>query len=553
MIRLFEIPELLCLICEQSQRSDLARLLTTSRLFFECAVPFVWRDLPESAPMILLKLLPNADTYLDNRLNATLVETQIQNLKPLDAQSLVRFNLYAAYVKRIIRHRRNKQSNVAWDRLLKLVDARPILPNLEILRISLSVAPYLKSISTHSAVSYLGPYLSPNLYEIDGTCDRDRYLYLEPQDLTQLISRISLECPRLSSLKFRSMTGHTATGPVNGLLADSLGQLRYLRSIRLGLAVIDPEALTSLGTLPYLESLSLNESYPGSNDTPKTPSAPMPNASFAALRHLGISLRFDFKIGYHIWGITALVRRLTSVSLRVFGYTTRTGICDFINTIHRSSPLVTSLYIDCTNSLPIALLSSRVIRTLNQLPLQHLRLSGKDGPEGRYGGGERSRLRFPHMECLQIRGYDFSFRHLASMTKYMPRLQYLSVPVKLDVNWPPKHELPSTRVHLTPSPSQLELHILSDGTTPRYSTMARCEIPDEEIEVIAAGLHALWPSGVTCTTYRRSHKDSEVSWTDRVNAELKQLRETDAFSLPQTEVTPRKHFGKRIPSWLEQV
>ncbi|CAE6430042.1 unnamed protein product [Rhizoctonia solani] len=131
MVRHLDIPEILCLICERAQRSDLARLLTTSSLFFDCAVPFVWKNLPKSASVILMNLLPNVDKYLNTNLNATLVADLCDNLQPLDAQFLVRFNLYAPHVKRLVRHYRNKQLNVVWDRLFKLVDARPIMPNLE--------------------------------------------------------------------------------------------------------------------------------------------------------------------------------------------------------------------------------------------------------------------------------------------------------------------------------------------------------------------------------------------------------------------------------------
>lgn len=66
MSRVFTVPEILRLICERLDKSDLARLLPVSRNFFATAMPLVWRTVSGSAP--LLGLLPNvdlADTHHD--------------------------------------------------------------------------------------------------------------------------------------------------------------------------------------------------------------------------------------------------------------------------------------------------------------------------------------------------------------------------------------------------------------------------------------------------------------------------------------------------------
>ncbi|CAE6484106.1 unnamed protein product [Rhizoctonia solani] len=486
----FEIPEILCLICEQAQRSDLARLLTLSRLFFECAMPFVWKNLPVSAPMILLRLLPDSDRYLNTNLGTTLVETLLESLRPLDSQSLTRFNLYAPFVKRIVRHHRNKQSNVAWNRLLNLVDVRPILPNLEALGVSLAADNQFSP--CQGFIPCLKAYLSPTLVEIDNTRATDAYLYMEPLTLARLLSGIAQECPHLSTLKLQSATGRPYIEEIHGSdeLARSLGKFCDLRVVRLGLAALDPKVIVVLASLPNLESLSLNESslpgtMPGSDEDLDPLSISLPPGSFPALQHLGIYVHYGFEIAYDIWGITGLVRGLTSVSVHALDNCPRTQLCELIRAISQSSPWVTSLHIECTRAPEIALLSDEIVDCLALLPLQHLRLSGKDTADRwDYYGGELLALALPKLESLQIRGYSFSFTNLTHMAKYMPWLRTLSIPVRANMDWPLAHEL--HMLMLAPSPSRLELQFLSCNFATCFPAVAGFENPDEAVEAVAA-------------------------------------------------------------------
>ncbi|KEP48919.1 hypothetical protein V565_112460 [Rhizoctonia solani 123E] len=548
----FEIPEILCLICEQAQRSDLAKLLTLSRLFFECAMPFIWKNLPVSAPMILLRLLPDSDRYLNTNLGTTIVKTLLESLQPLDSQSLTRFNLYAPFVKRIVRHHRNKQSNVAWDRLLNLVDARPILPNLEALSVSLDN----RLIQCQGSIPCLKAYLSPTLVEIDDPRTSDAYLYMEPLDLARLLSEIAQECPHLSTLKLQSATGRPYILEMHGSdeLARSLGKFRQLRVVRLGLAVLDPKVIVVLSSLPNLESLSLNESSfhgirPGSDEDVDPLSISLPPGSFPALRHLGIYVHYGFKIAYDIWGITGLVRGLTSASVHALNDCSRTQLRELIRAISQSSPLVTSLHIECTRASEIALLSKEIMDCLALLPLQHLRLSGKDRADRRdYYGGELLALALPKLESLQIRGYSFSFTDLTHMAKYMPRLQTLSIPVRAKIDWPLAHEL--HMLMLAPSPSPLELQFLSCNCTTCLPTVTGFENPVGAVESVAAGLHELWPKGVTCGTYRNAADGLGINWIKQLDAELKRLRKAHEYGSPQTEVA-RICSRKRGPPWVK--
>ncbi|CAE6465861.1 unnamed protein product [Rhizoctonia solani] len=557
MAQVFEIPEILCIICEKARRSDLARLLTTSRLFFNCAVPPVWRSLPDSAPAILIKLLPNAEIYLRPELNRMLLIAILDSLKPLDGKSLTRFNLYAPYVKRLVRYPRNELSNVLWDRLLKLVDARPILPNLEVLKTSLA-EPYYGL--TEEPTLFISPYLSPTLTELDDV--RKAHELVVSVSLLLSMRRIAQECPRVRSLKLANVktSGYPVLSPACADdLANSLGRLRNLRVLGIGTTVSEPKVLEALGNLPHLELLTLTEIGAAADWTFSTATLPkyldvsLPPGSFPALQHIGIIPHISSPPVIRIWSLTALVQRLTSISVRINESVTQAQLGGFVRSICECSPLVTALYLDCSGSSDrdcVTLLSPQIIETLAQLPLQCLWLCGKETHDEDRCESEQFALAFPRMEYLRVRGYYFTFKDLSFIAKHMPQLQQLSVRVEMDTHWPSRGEL--SRLALTPSPSQLYLHLrifypLEHQQIEQIGLEIRHGLPNRIVEAMAACLHALWPNGVICETDRRPDKYGRVSWTHNVNAALQRLREleVDGHS-DQTVFMPRKYLRNRV-------
>ncbi|CAE6485956.1 unnamed protein product [Rhizoctonia solani] len=490
MAQIFHIPEVLCLICEQARKTDLARLLSTSCLFFDCAMPLVWRSLPESAPMILMNLIPDSNKYLNTNLNTKLVAAFLDDLQPLDPFALVRFNLYAPQVRRVVRHRRNKQTNVMWDRLLKLVGTHPILPNLEVLEISLSLPRESGSIIQDPA-SLLSAYLYPKLVQID-----DLYRYkdspIEQQKLCDLVSNIARRCPQIRSLKLSSMISGAIMSPKHAReFANSLSQLCNLRILGLNSMALNPRTLVALINLPKLESLTLGEELrpdewlrPG--EPPGSLKVILPDGSFPALRHLGIKVCFVIQPAIQMWGITALVQHLTSVSVCIRVPADSDEIRHLVRTICRCSPSITSLSLDCTRAIGCAtLLASGIIEDLAPLRLRHLSLYGNDN---NYGGAwpssENIALAFPNMECLRIHGYSFLFEDLLFIAKHMHRLQQLSMRVQVNTDWPLSDELSS--LAFAPSHSRLYFHFSGACPAPGRPAGARFMIPNEKIEMIAA-------------------------------------------------------------------
>ncbi|CAE6512178.1 unnamed protein product [Rhizoctonia solani] len=544
----FEIPDILCLICEEALPSDLARLLSTSHLFFNCAVPVVWRSLPESAPMILTRLLPNADTYLERNLDATLAEVQ----STINRRSITRTiqplggGPYAPYVKQLARHRRNRQSNIIWDRLLRLVDRRPILPNLEVLKFSLGIP---SSFTVQDPASYLSAYLSPTLVEIDHA--RNTRLPVGPKSLSDFALSLAQQCPYIHTLKLSDVTRFSIMDPVeSALLADSLSRFHNLRILGLGPVALDPKVLTAISSLPSLEELILDEA-PDIWELPglETNYSHL-HGGFSTLRRLGISSRFRLP-ATPTWGIVPLVQRLTSISVRVHSNVTQLELCAFVRDICQCSPLITSLSLDCTSSTNyVALLAPDLIETLGRLALQRLRLQG----EQYYGSSshwniERFALAFPGLDYLRLYSYYFTFEDLTFIAKHMPKLQQLSMGVKIFTVWPSTEEV--SLLAPAPSPSRLHFHLrIFDGSDGWDVKEVFDELPNQKSETIVAYLHALWPGGVICEAYHRPRKGGRPGYTDQINAALRKLRELDGHG-NQAEAIPPKYIRKRAMPWLE--
>ncbi|CAE6481523.1 unnamed protein product [Rhizoctonia solani] len=548
MIRTFAIPEILFLICEQVEQSDLARLLPTSRALFYCLLPLVWKSLPVTAPEILMRLLPNGDTHLKHYLK----NKHIKDIEPFDSESLVRFNLYAPYVKELALSR---SSNIIWKKLLKLVDTRPILPNLEILKVLLASK---KSNLTYT--TYLIPCLTPTLTKIDYVYWNP---YVNPHLLIKSVSSVARQCPDIHSLRIGFTAFDLIMEPIYaGKLAESLDRLQNLRVLELGPVALDPKVITVLGGLPSLESLTLVEvvhpteiKYSSGGLWKCTDVFPL-KGSFPNLQHLGVDCcPYELGLMDELWKVAALFHRLTSISIRMTTHKpiTQPQFHDFICTIYRLIPSITSLSMVFPNqSGPMSLLSPEIVDILAKLPLQRLKLGGREHTHADVTPGcnsERFALAFPRMEYLRIDGCYFEFNDLASFAKHMPHLQKLSLRINIGPSWPSRDEL--SLLVLTPSSSQIYFdlqifhRILLDEDLDFEPSVWNND--NKDVEDIAAGLHALWPKGVVCEADKLPRKTGMVSCVDEVNEELGQLHNIDGHDGHMAMMPPKR----KLPHWLQ--
>ncbi|CAE6422550.1 unnamed protein product [Rhizoctonia solani] len=511
MVNPFEIPEILYLICQHVQRSDLARLMTTSGRFFGCALPFVWNSLPENAPLILAKLFPFGSFLPTKKLNGKTAKAL-----PLDTQSLLRFNIYAPHVKRLalVRFRHDDEGNAIWDRILELVNSRPILPNLEVL----DVYVFVYRAEDLDPVSYIEAYLSPTLVEVNNV--RDTQSFVKPQILYQLVSTIVQEYPRISSLRLGDATG--CSDPDPGQLANCLSQLQDIRVLGLGPVALNPAVLTVISALPNLETLELDQEGDPSIvfNSAETMDAvlKLPYESFPVLHRLVIYIRDKFELVDMIWSIPALLRRLTSISVRVYKPVQYSQICDFVRVIHQNSPSISDLEFNFRHSWCFrSLLKTDLFVHLSEFPLRRLYIWLVQQDDYQRFSGQQLVLAFPQMEDLEISGRDYTFEELAYIAENMPGLQHLSVSIQLSTDWPSMHKRPSPS--FTPSPSQLYFRFPNSATIRYFSSSKDSQVAEK----IAIGLHSLWPNRVTCTNEQGSDKDSRI-FVDKVNAMLMYLR-----------------------------
>ncbi|KDN38480.1 hypothetical protein RSAG8_09465, partial [Rhizoctonia solani AG-8 WAC10335] len=227
------------------------------------------------------------------------------------------------------------------------------------------------------------------------------------------------------------MTGRYEFGPSFGSeLANALDQLYHLRILRLGYVALEPEVLIALSSLSSLKSLTLEEAG-GFMVTP--PEVSIPNNSFPSLQHLGMNPISIHGGSTRVWSMPAFVRRLTSVSVCMDMKAGQVDICEFVRVVFQCSPLVKELSLECPNSTTsLALLPPELISILVQLPLQRLCLMIKVKAYHNRSllDSEQFTPSFATLECLQIHGYNFTFKDLftSSLRSISIRSMFISLP-----------------------------------------------------------------------------------------------------------------------------
>ncbi|CAE6349000.1 unnamed protein product [Rhizoctonia solani] len=234
--------------------------------------------------------------------------------------------------------------------------------------------------------------------------------------------------------------------------------------------------LTAIGALPHLELLDLEEDPefvplfgPESSTTVE-----LPHGSFPVLQKLVIYVHKRFELVERIWNIATLVRRLTSVSLCVKPPVDYAQACDLVRNIHQGSPLVRDLILDFRHIWRhLGLLKTGFAALLSQFPLQRLYFAEQYNiQDGQRCTGQELALALPNVEHLQLYGYNFTFQDLTFIAAHMPRLETLSISIKVGADWPSMDDIPLPS--LKPSSSQLLFHF---PNSPSISTLSKSKDP----------------------------------------------------------------------------
>ncbi|KAH7334727.1 hypothetical protein B0J17DRAFT_720271 [Rhizoctonia solani] len=156
---LFDIPEIVRLICKTLDRTSLVRLLAVSRRLFDSVVSLVWENVVDSDAHYMFSCLHPGIIHFfkDGRLKG------YKKLELLHEDFRDRWNAYAPLVKRISRNFKDDSFNRMWNVLISNVTSLPCPPNLQVFEFS---APKAGDMTRAEFVSQLDAHLGPSVTKI---------------------------------------------------------------------------------------------------------------------------------------------------------------------------------------------------------------------------------------------------------------------------------------------------------------------------------------------------------------------------------------------------
>jgi hypothetical protein len=458
------IHDIIVIICGFAEKSDLVNVLTVSHSFFRCAAPQIWKDVPGIKP--LFNLLPD----VKREVQRPEMPVAIVSIKPvlcvvnhefdsrhrypqqMNQDQLSRFDTYAHLVKTIDLDFALPGAAAQCGVVLTTVLRRPLLPNLRELAV---YAPPWQSQSSEIVVICAEAFLCTTLAGL--RMSRPAAVWLNPWLTARLLQNMSNTSPNIETLEiFPGSKLYPKNVLEQGEYSDALlfapiALFQNLRVLNSSSALLDPEVLQSLGSLPQLESIAIHTisvaGWPQLEHEMSAFDLDLPAHSFPALRHLGIGLAPPSVIS-KLWCTSALVCQLVSIHI-VLCVDTEDSLYELVCAIFQGSPQLIEIDLRVPT---IGLVRSGPPRTvlgyLRLLPLQRLRITGTN-TWGVFGNLEHLALALPNVVYLDVPEMWFDFDDFLLVAKHMPRLQYLAVGAIASGSWP---TLPGTVLETT-SPS----------------------------------------------------------------------------------------------------
>ncbi|KAG8741135.1 hypothetical protein FRC10_003279 [Ceratobasidium sp. 414] len=308
----FNISELVILICQFVEPQQCVPLLTSCRFCFPIAASRVWEQVDNAR--VLLKLIRasslRGDRYQDYKDEAT-----------IDLDGMVdfrRFDVYAPLVKHLnVYGKDHKHFKVKpWRMLFRRAREQPLLPNL------LSLTLYAtNSRFAIDQILWVSAFASPSLIEFTPVYARDSDKCLVSDAGTSIILKtLNDHSPNIQSLAlYREM--EAGPGEEDGescflnLIWDGpflqhLQSLVNLRELSIGLSMIDGDGLLALGKLPQLADLTIR----GCNDYLEEENFSIPDDSFPQLTRLKL-WEIYIRLVANLMAIKPLARHLVDLSI----------------------------------------------------------------------------------------------------------------------------------------------------------------------------------------------------------------------------------------------
>ncbi|QRV84647.1 LRR receptor-like serine/threonine-protein kinase [Ceratobasidium sp. AG-Ba] len=510
--RVFEIPELVSLICGFVERRDCARLLRVRRSLFAFVRPFVWKDV--TGAVALLSLLPEEQEQRKE------FGTPTSTAK----SHACRLDLYSPYIQSL--------------EISQSPDSKYTVPAIWRSRISghcLIPLPNLRRLTytgprelDESELDYLVFFLSPSVRDIRVSIDDAYGLWQGPSSASKLLDSISRMSPNLERLcvfpgvleeeqrfdchpELVSFVDDTFT------IHEQLGRLRYLKSLTISPTVLEPDIFHAVSKMIFLETLVIQSTSDGG---PIYEEYNLDSSSFPALKRLEL-LCMDPHVIEHVCSLERVVARLEHIAIR-YGYVADSygsDVWDYdgdyaeaLISIGRLCPQLIKLDFD-TSLIDFDVGPSlELLDALRALPLRYLSMTRLDQPEGSANWGAFFSA-LPAVEELRLRIQLIHYKELREFATMLPHLRVLEI---CDVDF---ENFDTNDIPQITTPSMLS--VLVQG---HFSAIPTVE---DRFRTPAKFLFALWPNviykpeaypeGSTMQKYLEAE-------ADKVNKHLSDLR-----------------------------
>ncbi|CAE6507203.1 unnamed protein product [Rhizoctonia solani] len=384
--QVMEIPELLTIIAHELNAKERRELLSVSQCFFRSIGPMVWKRVPR------LDLLLNVitDTKIDFSVAGTEWPysqfTEITTTLPLKPD-LSRYYIYAPWVQELEIFGGYSQEVFYAGPFLNLLCGNPPLPNLR--RLTACTGADTRS---RPMMNFFDMFMIPSLTEVRTIFNsKDHPTYTYPSLVAYFLDKVQKICPKIQVLELYPRTNDfylSRPFTLSDHSCSAIQSFSNLRSFTSTSCVLKPKPLGVLGSLPYLESLSIRGF--GMEDRTIDEQLSIPGDQFRRL----VDLRL---YGIHpqdinlLWGQPSLVKKLDFALIQTNPYIQLDDywIESFLTALPNLSPNLRGLSFDTGNEIGMEYeISEDALNALDGLQLHRLvlkdfkiRFGNSDGDE----------------------------------------------------------------------------------------------------------------------------------------------------------------------------
>ncbi|CAE7176713.1 unnamed protein product [Rhizoctonia solani] len=452
-LRVFEIYELVVLICELLSRRDNASLLCVCHQLSRVVRPFVWERIDTVEPLV--RMIPGTcvDVYGDEPFRPFITMSLPKSL------DLARLSFYAPYIKYLdIPLTTTIDAYENWDQFLASTRTTDLLPNLQHLKLIFTwrtneetiIGDTLKWVTAFLSSSLLSLEIYPD-FGWNASIHRFGHAFIGLDRATQLLHALSEKCSRLSSLAILpgDITTHSSMWldtttygagaevvPASAIFHKEhirldliFPRFEYLRDLSATPSILESRVFRALGDLAYLETLSIR-GFPitdlQGNCYKVASNLELTAHSFPALRHLDL-LNLHYKVVINICRHKPLARALRRLRPINWWSTGRQRHTELLDSLIEHDSAIDQL--DLFHLLPRWFITPRFLRCLSYLQLTHLSIPQPVHRRFEYDWNELARA-VPVLKSLELTEWityePLEFERLWDIAIALPNLSHLS-------------------------------------------------------------------------------------------------------------------------------